>query len=318
MKIQQGIRTAVLAALLGAFGTGVSAQVNESEPNHPITSAQQLTVTGDPITGKGSVTVNGRIASVRATVSVNDTVDVDFYSFYGRRGDIVTIDINNGIKGGVDTVLTLFSPKTDAGEYLWKDWINDIPREIDGTINRFDARLDNVLLDRTGIWTVGVTASPVRLLNGGTISVMAPATRAVGGSSIGSYTLIISGVSLPVMQISIDVKPGSGETAPINPKSKGNIPVAVLGSADFKVIDVDLKSLTFGATGNEKSLRKCIPADRDVNGDGYPDLMCHFGTELMGVNEEYVRGYLKGTMKDGTAFEGNGNMKVVPVKKHEE
>lgn len=334
MKIHQGIRNAVLAAILGAYGTSVTAQVCEAplecEPNHPIGSAQKLTVTGDPITGKGSVTVNnGRIASVRATVrnadgTFNDFVDVDFYSFYGRLDDTVTIDIDGGIKGAgegpsVDTILTLFRPGTD---FVVKDWINDLPsgpNAVDtGSISRFDARLDNIKLDATGIWVVGVTAYPARLVNGGTIAILDKAPRAVGGASVGAYTLIISGVSLPVMHISIDVKPGSGETAPINPKSKGTIPVAVLGSAEFKVIDVDLASLTFGATGDEKSLRKCIPADRDVNGDGYPDLMCHFGTELMGVDEEYVRGYLKGKMKDGTAFEGNGNLKVVPVKKHEE
>jgi hypothetical protein len=330
MKIHQGIRNAVLAAILCAYGTSASAQVvNEVEPNHPIGSPQKLTVTGDPIGGKGSVTVNGRIDSVRATVrnadgTFSDFVDVDFYSFYGRQGDTVTIDIDGGIKTAgagpsVDTILTLFRPGAD---FVVKDWINDLPSgptAVDtGSISRFDARLDNVTLDATGIWIVGVTAYPARLVSGGTINILDKAPRAVGGSSIGAYTLIISGVSLPVMQISIDVKPGSGETAPINPKSKGTISVAVLGSAEFKVIDVNLESLTFGATGDEKSLRKCIPADRDVNGDGHLDLVCHFGTELMNVDEEHVRAKLKGMTKDGTAFEGYGNLKVVPVKKNEE
>lgn len=326
MKIHQGIRNVVLAAILGAYGMSASAQVAEFEstaggtPNHPIGSAQRLTITGDPLVGKGGVTVRGVIGTTTGTM----LLDADFYSFFGREGDVVTINIDGGVKasgGGrsVDTVLTLFRPMTDAGEYLWKDWINDLPatdpNAVDrpGSISRFDARLDNVRLDATGIWTVGVSGSPARLLNGGIFS----DTR-LGAMSNGAYTLIISGVSLPAIQISIDVKPGSGETAPINPKSKGTIPVALLGSAAFRVSDVDLESLRFGATGGEKSLRKCIPADRDVNADGYPDLVCHFGTELMGVDEEHVRGYLKGMLKDGTAFEGNGNLKVLPVKKDQD
>ena len=49
----------------------------------------------------------------------------------------------------------------------------------------------------------------------------------------GSYKLIISGVTPPelVQYMNIDIKPGGDEEARINPKAKGNIPVALLSQA---------------------------------------------------------------------------------------
>ena len=47
------------------------------------------------------------------------------------------------------------------------------------------------------------------------------------------------------MNVDIDVKPGS-DLNPINPMSRGVIPVAILGSDTFNVLDVDVTTLTFG------------------------------------------------------------------------
>src|SRR5207244_13520733 len=67
----------------------------------------------------------------------------------------------------------------------------------------------------------------------------------------------------------------------INPKSKGDVPVVILGSKDFNVGDLDLGTVRFGHTGLEKSLASCEKA-KDTNKDGFADLTCHFENSLAG------------------------------------
>jgi len=307
MNTQQRIRYAVLAAILGVSGISGGALAQS------IQSAQRLTVTGDPLVGKGSVTVNGVIGTTTGPM----VLDAKFYSFYGREGDVVTIDIDGGIKpAGAGRSLDSFIALFKAGpDYIREAWKDDVPssQPIDpGSISRMDARLDNVRLPVTGIYTVGVSGFPGQLLNGGIFS-----STSLGVRSNGAYTLTISGVSLPVVQINIDIKPGSGETAPINPKSKGVIPVALLSSAEFDALTVDLKTLTFGSTGNEPSYVRCNKNGVDFNGDGRLDLLCHFENQLTKFDSDDVRGTVRGSTLNGMQFEGRGMLKIVPVKRTE-
>jgi hypothetical protein len=79
--------------------------------------------------------------------------------------------------------------------------------------------------------------------------------------------------------VPVDVHPGDG-TNPVNPRSQGVIPVAVLGTSALDVGTLDSSSFRLGL-GQASPVRRCH--SEDVNADGLADLMCHFptqGTEL--------------------------------------
>jgi hypothetical protein len=109
--------------------------------------------------------------------------------------------------------------------------------------------------------------------------------------------------------VAIDIESNS-----INPKSNGKIPVAILSTKGFDAVSqVDPNSLTFGRTGDEKSLDFCSGAE-DVNRDRLQDLVCHFYTQDAGFQCGDTKGILKGKTKDGTPIEGSDSVKIVPCK----
>jgi len=301
-------RFAAMAAFLAAsMASGAAFAIVEVEPNDPITAAQQL-----QIGSGGSVEVNGALGAVVS--SVRATFDVDFYKFDGREGDVVTVDIDGGIKPAgsslrsVDTILTLFGPGPTFTMLRQND---DGGFPLDpGSISPSDARIDNFRLPANGTYTVAVSSWPNFLRSGGLSTV-----TGLNGQSNGSYTLIISGVTPAVQQINIEIKPGSGEFAPVNPKAKGSIPVALLSSAQFNALEVDYPSLRFGATGNEISWVRCNKDGTDVDGDGRLDLVCHFDNQAAGFAPGDLEGIVRGKTADGRPFEGWGLLKVVPGKR---
>lgn len=112
--------------------------------------------------------------------------------------------------------------------------------------------------------------------------------------------------ALPIA--TIDIKPGSDDN-PINPASNGKIPVAIISTEALDASDVDVTSLTFGATGNEASLSKC--AAEDVNGDGILDLVCHFNTQDAGFQTGDTEGILRGKTLEGVPFSGTDSVTIV-------
>jgi hypothetical protein len=305
VKSKLGIRrTAIAATFLAAFGaSGLAFGIYEIEPNTTMATAQRLEM-GDG----GSVEVTAVLGN-----SVGGIVaDVDFYVFEGNEGNVVTIDIDGGMKPGssargVDTYIAIFG---QGGKKL--AWNDDGGYPLDpGSNSPLDARITNFRLPATGAYTVGVSSYPRSFADGGVLT-----SNALGPNSNGTYTLLISGVVPLVLPISIDIKPGNnGESAPINPKSKGNIPVALLSSSAFNAAEVDQPSLRFGAEGDEISLLRCSKDYTDVNADDKLDLVCHFDTQTAGFEPGDIEGIVTGSLKDGRRFEGRGMLKVVPVKR---
>ena len=151
--------------------------VAEVEPNDPIAAAQRLI-----IAASGSVTVEG----VLGTIGGANVDDLDFYSFAGTAGDVVTIDIDGAVGGqqSFDSFIGLFGSGADFNLLAQND---DAPVIDPGSICCGDSLIENFALPATGIFTVGVTNCCRGFVNGG--GVISP------GVANGDYTLIISGLA---------------------------------------------------------------------------------------------------------------------------
>lgn len=294
------ISNAVAAALL-AVSAQVAFAVDEVEPNDSLATAQQVTVGTD-----GQVIIQGVIGTTDPAQPA--IPDIDFYSFEASSTDAITLDIDGGMKGmgatdrQVDTKITLFGPD---GQVVLDNDDNFVIDEGSASIGgERDSRIENLSLNASGSGRYVVSV------------------EGVGRFPNGSYTLIISGVTVAapsqVDYVNIDVRPGDrSEYTRVNMKQKRDLPIALLSRPAkgdmpaFKPLEAKVDSITFGRGGEEKSLTRCLREHRDLNRDGIPDLVCLFDVPSAGFEENDVAGKMKGETKSGMRFEAVGKLKVV-------
>ncbi len=118
-----------------------------------------------------------------------------------------------------------------------------------------------------------------------------------------------------ITKIPIDIKP-ENRTNPVNPRSHGVTPVALLGTEDFDVTTVDVTTLRFGPdeAAPAHDLTDGWPYNdplRDVNCDGFVDLLVHFKTQETGILCGDTEATLTGTLQDGSAVEGTDSIRTV-------
>jgi hypothetical protein len=315
--------------LLAAYGAGAAAQaVGEVEPNYPVSAAQPLVFD----------------ASGTAMVSAfMDSGDADLFSFWAKEGDVVTVDIDGGVKAGTGSVDTYVAVHHPASlEYAVLRAVDDASVIDPGSLGAEDSYIQNLVIPADGVYIVSVAGYPNQVGNGAVL-------LGGPGNTTGTYTLIVTGVSpapvaeaptpapepvppapdeptvpapevpvppaVQVLQVSIDIKPGQRGIARINPKSRHDIPVALLSSRDFDALKIDVNSLTFGRTGDEKSLDRCYMRGVHANRDRRRDLLCQFENHLAGFETTDEEAILRGKTLDGTPFEARGMLKVVAEKR---
>jgi hypothetical protein len=117
-------------------------------------------------------------------------------------------------------------------------------------------------------------------------------------------------LSVPgVVDVAIDIKPGS-DTNPINLKSKGLVPVAILTADGFVAATVDPQTVLLAGV---EPLRWTM---EDVDGDGDKDMLFHFKTEDLAtvLTENSTEATLVGETTDGVSIQGTDKVQIVPSK----
>ena len=108
--------------------------------------------------------------------------------------------------------------------------------------------------------------------------------------------------------VTIDVRPDA-ETNPVNLKSNGTTPVAVITTALFDASILDISTIRFGASGSEASAVRAELADVDHDGD--LGLMMHFTTAQLRLMCGDAVAVLTGATTDGQSVTGSDAVTTV-------
>lgn len=132
-----------------------------------------------------------------------------------------------------------------------------------------------------------------------------------GKNPLGQTEAWVATLPGPSLPIEIDIKPGNDSNT-INPSSRGVIPVAILGSDTFDVSEVDVATLAFGTEG-AFPLHRRDEHFRDVNRDGFTDVVSHYRARESGIEVGDLEACLTGETFDETPFEGCDAVRTVPA-----
>jgi hypothetical protein len=160
-------------------------------------------------------------------------------------------------------------------------------------------------------WTIAldgeeVFSGPFRISCCGGMRMLRPS--ASRGAIAAIDDVIVS--NRPIRLVDIDIKPGSDPNS-INPSLVGDLPVAILGSATFDVLDVDVNTLAFGPSGAWFDHSHGPHLD-DVDGDGLLDLVSHYRTHQTGIEFGDTEACITGSTLDGTPFKSCDAIRTVP------
>jgi Tol biopolymer transport system component len=183
----------------------------------------------------------------------------------------------------------IFSSNRDTTSEHWKIW--------------------RIQPDGTGLAKVGdvIGLDPVQLPDGHVI--FSDETSNTGAVATVTDIDITSGSRRVINDVRgrftpIDIRPKSPANQ-INPRSGGTVPVAILSRPGFDAtVRVDQRTLTFGHSGSELSVTRCMKKFKDVNGDGLADLECRFNIRKAAFQPGDAMGILLCRDLDGSPFEG--------------
>ena len=183
---------------------------------------------------------------------------------------------------GSDVIMTLTTPSGRVINRFWTDW--DVVHD-----NGASFEVITITSPESGDWEVELFGAEI---------------PPEGEEVVFGFT------SIPKLTASIDINimPGS-EPNPINPKSKGMIPVAILTTDTFDASTVDALSIAFSWNGAAEGHGKGHIEDAD--GDGDFDLVLHFNIQDTGIACGDTFASIIGTTFDGQAIKGSDSLRTV-------
>ncbi|MGY5880973.1 MAG: PKD domain-containing protein, partial [Candidatus Thorarchaeota archaeon] len=204
----------------------------------------------------------------------------------GANTDSVTVTVTNvapTVDAGPDQIVYSGETVVFAGSFSDPGWLDTHTTDWDFG----DGQTDSDTLTPTHIYLIAATY-------GVTMTV----TDDDGG--VGSDSLSVTVLRIPVI---IDVKPCSDKN-PINTKSKGKIPVAIINNGIFDPALVNPETVLFGPNGASPTHWNF----KDVDDDGDIDLMLHFNTQETGIVPGDISVTLYADLYDGRQVVGEDNI----------
>ena len=331
-RFKWSVMTTAFVAALAASGLALAADESESHNDNTCNNTLKQATLLD-FDGSGAAVMNGTMINGFGYNNLcnqyNDSQyrDIDFYSFKANPDEDFDIAITNAWNGTYTwAVLGIYGPPDSSNHH-------PLLRHVDYSLNPDGSVQFNTFVDggfhanAGGTYYVGVSSQPGTFYSsdGGLLMYSVFSVSPDLGVRNGTYTLTVKSARPPVLQISIDVKPGNNHTTVLDARgvphpaalrgiARGSLPVALLSSDNFEATKVDQSTLRFGSTGKEDSLVSCNGGrGTDVNHDGKLDLICHFDLRKANFALSESEGTITGKTGDGQDFEGHGWLKVVTL-----
>jgi len=198
-------------------------------------------------------------------------------------GEILRKDIAYDMTPGVWHTLELFFKPSSGGGYDYEIWI--------------DAQF--VVADHSHVVIEPNAEVGILIGDGGSY----------GPDSFVYYDNILVALER-LIDVDIDIKPGTFPNS-INLGSKGLIPVAILGTNDFNVDQVNPSTVVFsGVSPSLKGDGSLMVSIEDVNNDGFTDMLFHFNTPdlQLGIDDTYA--VLEGMLFNGFRIRGSDSVVI--------
>ena len=266
--------------------------------------------------------IDGDLTSSIVTVNPVDNTTVGAYIVTYNVNDSSNnsaIQVNRTVHVFIDTtspIITMlgYSPFTIEVNSIYNDAGATAFDNYDGDLTSSIITINSVINTTLGTYTVTYNVNDS------------------SGNAATEVTRTVNVVAAPVLDVSFDIKPGSCPN-PLNLKSKGVLPVAILGTEDFDITQIDPQSITISRNGYNGSVSPIRWASEDVGTpfddelcdchelgvDGYMDMTLKFNTQdlietlgLEGMSRDIcltISGNLAEEY-DGTAFEGNDCVRI--------
>ena len=251
---------------------------------------------------------------------VSGPFGIDF-SAVNDAGDTVGVVLDSTGFRAFAIIDGVYSPFSIPGSTLSAaSGINDAHQIVGYFID--ESGYHGFLMDATGTYRINAPAPAsfedtfVSKINGAGSIVGSTNNRALVGTRcdderpdcIAATRIADPQIELP-LEVGIDIRPGNASNV-VHPGRPQLLPVAILGSESLDVREIDRATLVFGPS----HAGPAIPSNdgvRDVNRDGFPDLVVHFRLDEAGIAPDDTRACVAGRLLTGARIEGCDGIQIV-------